>query len=126
MKNISKEVPKEAEQISSNIRSYFTKEINDQIMEMSAKEMEAVMKSIVDTRYWIAILKYTSIRTPLLDSILRVADPTKDPHKISWTQGAMAGICDIETYVIDLNSLKVEEESGEEEGQPRTEGVIIG
>ena len=127
-KDISKEVPVSSEQPASNIRSYFTKEINDSIAEMSAKEMVAVMKDLATTNYWIALLKYTRMRLPFLDATLRGTDPVKDPSKISWAQGAMAGICDIESYVIDLNSpAPVNDETSKDEGsQPRTEGVIIG
>lgn len=122
------EVPKAPEQPVSNIRTYFTKEIHDQIVEMSTKEMESVMKDLITTRHWIALLKYTSMRTPLLDAQLRATNPTKDPHAISWAQGAMAGLCDIETYVIDLNApapVPEEVEDGQAPGG-RPEGVIIG
>ena len=107
--------PQAATQPASNVRSYFTKEINEQITAMSPKEMESLMKEMIGTRQWIALLKYTSMRTPLLDSILRTVNPTEDPHKISWTQGAMAGVCDIETYVIDLNAPDVKPEEPEED-----------
>ncbi len=126
-KDKTQTAPETPEQLSSNIRSYFTKEINDQMMEMSMKEMEALMKDLISTRHWIALLKYTSLRTPLLDATLRGTDPTKDPHKISWAQGAMAGLCDIETYVIDLNAYVPvpEKEEGEEETvDVRAEGII--
>lgn len=111
----------------SNIRSYFTREVREQITEMTPKEMESVMKDLINTRHWIAILKYTSMRTPLLDATLRGTNPTQDPHKISWSQGAMAGLCDIEGYVIDLNASRPPAEPVEE-GEPavRTEGVIVG
>ena len=86
--------------------------------------MEAVMKDVINTRTWIAILKYTGMRTPLLDATLRSTDASKDPSKISWAQGAFAGVCDIETYIIDLNSPQpVQEEDEPTGGQP---GVIIG
>lgn len=117
---------KAPEQIASNVRSYFTKEINERIANMSVKEMEAVMKEMINTNHWIALLKYTSMRTPLLDAQLRTLNPSKDPHVISWSQGAMAGICDIETYIIDLNAPKPKEEEPEE-NQPaggRPEGVV--
>jgi hypothetical protein len=122
-KEAKADVPKTPEQPTSNVRSYFTKEINDQIVDMSVKEMESLMKEMITTRNWIALLKYTSMRTPLLDATLRGTDPVKDPSKISWSQGAMAGLCDIETYVIDLNSTKpqAEEESNTNESP---EGVI--
>ena len=127
-KNIKEEVPQTPEALASNVRSYFTKEINDKIAAMSPKEMESLMKDVATLPHWIALLKYTSMRTPLLDATLRGTDPTKDPAKISWAQGAMAGLCDIETYVIDLNAPKpvVEEAEEGEAAGGRPEGVIVG
>ena len=124
------EIPKVPEQPASNIRSYFTKDILDQIAGMGLKEMETVMKELAGTRYWIALLKYTGMRTPILDAILRSTDPTKESHKISWSQGCMSGLSDIESYVIDLNTPKAEsEEEGSEGGEApplaKPEGVII-
>ena len=126
--NKKEEVPKTPEQLVSNVRSYYTKEIINRMTEMSTKEMESVMKDLVNSNYWIAILKYTSMRTPLLDATLRGTDPVKDPSKISWAQGAMAGLCDIETYVIDLNAPTPAQEPKQEEQEEdvRTEGTLIG
>lgn len=123
------EVPTSPTTPVSNVRTYFTKEINDQIQGMSTKEMESVMKDLISTRHWIALLKYTSMRTPLLDATLRGTDPVKEPAKISWAQGAMAGLCDIEGYVIDLNTpapVSQEEAADDENPESRTEGVIVG
>jgi len=122
-------VPQEtSERPVSNVRSYFTKEINDLIVGMSTKEMESIMKDLITTRHWIAILKYTSMRTPLLDSQLRTINPIKDPHTISWAQGAMAGLCDIENYVIDLStpSPAPEETNNDQFSDGSPEGVIMG
>ena len=126
-KDIKNSAPKAPEQLVSNVRSYFTKEILDRMAAMSTREMESFMKDLINTSHWIALLKYTSMRTPLLDATLRGTDPIKDPSKISWAQGAMAGICDIETYVIDLNSSSPAQEEPEGDGQPesRPEGVIM-
>jgi len=122
IKEVKEEI-KTPEQPVSNIRSYFTKDINDQITEMSLKEMESLMREMITTRNWIALLKYTSMRTPLLDATLRGTDPVKDPSKISWAQGCMAGICDIESYVIDLNAPKKEQEP-EDNTNGSPEGII--
>jgi hypothetical protein len=125
---VKQEVPKTPEVPVSTVRTFFTKELNDQIAGMSAKEMESLLKAMVSSREFIAILKYSSMRTPLLDATLRGTDPTKEPAKISWAQGAMAGLSDLESYIIDLNAPKVEPEE-REEGEPaggRPEGVIIG
>lgn len=128
-KDVAKDVPQTPEALVSNVRSYFTKEVNALMAEMSTKQMETLMKDLINTPHWIALLKYTSMRTPLLDATLRGTDPSKDPAKISWAQGAMAGICDIETYVIDLNAPAPVINEEPEEGQPaggRPEGVIVG
>jgi len=127
MKKEKEKTMQTPEQLASKVHSYFTKEVNDQISEMSAKEMESLLKDFASTRHWIALLKYIEMRTPLLDATLRGSSPTKDPDKISWAQGAYAGLCDIETYVIELNSPQPEPEE-QEEGEPnsgRPEGVIM-
>ena len=125
--NISKKSIKDSRKPVSNVRSYFTKEIMDQIAEMDTKEMESVMKELITTRYWIAMLKYAGMRTPLLDASLRSTDPLKDASKISWSQGALAGLSDIEGYVIELNNPTPKSESEEEESSgAKPEGVIIG
>ena len=106
------------ELIDSGVRTYFTKEINDQITEMGVKEMESSLKGFVTSREWIAMLKYVNMRTVFIDTQLRSANPTTDPHTISWAQGALAGICDIENYVIELNAPKptVEEDDSNPAG----------
>lgn len=113
---------------ASNVRSFFTKEINDQISEMTPKEMENSLKDLVGTRQFIAILKYTGLRSLFLDAQLRTVNPTENPHLISWSQGCMAGVCDIENYVIEISAPKAAPEEPEED-QPaggKPEGVIIG
>lgn len=96
----------ETKQQDSSVKSYFTQEINNQIVEMSLQEMESLLKELISSRQWIAILKYINTRSILLESQLRSINPTTDPHTISWAQGALAGIYDIENYIIDINSTK--------------------
>lgn len=125
---IKQDVPKTPDTPVSNVRSFFTKEISDQIAEMGAKEMESVLKQLIGSQEFIAILKYSSLRTPLLDATLRSTDPLKEASKISWAQGALAGLSDLETYIIELNAPKPEPEEVEE-GEAsggRQEGVIFG
>jgi hypothetical protein len=97
----------------SSVRSYFTPEINNQIVEMSLKEMEVILKEMISSRQWVAILKYVNTRSILLESQLRTTNPTADPHSISWAQGAMAGIYDLENYIIDINAEKPSSEEDE-------------
>lgn len=125
-KNNKEDVSKASEAPRSNVRSFFTKEINSKISEMTAKEMESVLRGMIDSREFVALLKYTGMRTTLLDATLRSINPTTDPHKISLAQGCLAGVCDIESYIIDLNAPRPKESTEEGDGQPKPEGVIIG
>lgn len=130
-KDVTTEVPTTPTQPSqpSNVRSFFTPEINEQLAGMTVKEMENVLKEMIETRQFLAILKYTSMRMPLLDATLRSANPSTDAHKISWSQGAMAGLTDIEGYVIDLNAPAPQQQPAEEENGPivtKPEGVVVG
>lgn len=115
------------ERAPSTVGSYFTEEINNQIREMTPKQMQSILKEMISTPYWIAILKYVGMRTPILDATLRGTNPSVDPSKISWAQGCLAGMSDLEGYVIELNSSKVSGEEVEgDRAEPRAEGVIIG
>ena len=122
-KNIKDETSQTAEQPISSVNKYFTKEIRSQMSDMTTKEMENILREMIDTRQFIALIKYSNMRTLYIDMTLRTTNPVKDPHVISYHQGAFAGICDLETYVIELNAPKVEAEDNDEEN--KTEGVII-
>lgn len=123
-KSIQEDIPKTPEQLAKNVNSYFDSEINERITSMSLKEMENLMKDFVALPHWIAILKYRELRSQLLDATLRSTDPVKEPSKISWAQGALAGLCDVETYVIDLNAPRSIPE--DESTEIRQDGVIMG
>lgn len=124
---IDSEASEAEETLASSVRSYHTKEMVERIAAMSMKEMESVLKDLAGTNYFTAIQKYSSMRMPLLDATVRGTDPVKDPSKISWAQGAMAGLSDLEGYVIELNTPKPQQEQDDEEPvQTRPEGVIVG
>jgi hypothetical protein len=97
----------------SEVRNYFTPEVLSRINEMSDATMYGVLKEFIDTEAWIALVKWTSKRLPLLDANLRSANPYVDPYKIAWTQGVQAGMCDVENLVIDLNKPKTVEDNQE-------------
>jgi hypothetical protein len=126
MKNETPKAP-EKESVAQNVRGYFTKDVNDQIVEMNLKEMEGILKEFINSREWIALLKYNSLRMPLLDANLRSLNPQTDAHKLSWSQGCLAGLCDIESYVIELNAPKPQQEIVEPQNVSgaHPEGVII-
>ena len=125
-KNITKNLPKKPEKPASNVRNYYTEDILKQIAEMSEKEMEGTLKDMISSRTWIAFLKYNGMRMPSVDALLRSLDPVREPSKISWAQGVMAGLCDVESYIIDLNAPKKPEDSNESPANEKPEGVIVG
>lgn len=102
--NKTRDLPKDPGTPVSNVRNYFTPEVNQQIGEMSMKQMESILRDLPNSQYWIAILKYTQARMPMLDAQLRMTDPYREPYKMTFAQGCMAGLCDLETFVIDLNT----------------------
>jgi len=111
-KNMNKEDqidPINEEKEKKEFRQFFTKDVNDQIREMTMKEMEEVLKAMVGSRQFTAIMKYSSSRTPIVENMLRVTNPSKEPHIVSWAQGCLNGLCDLENYVISLNAPKEEE-----------------
>lgn len=90
-----------AKDAAAKIKAYYTPEINEAISGMSMAQMRMMLKELAGMPHWIAVLKYSSARMPFLDSILRSTNPMVDPFKIAWSQGAMAGVCDLENFVVD-------------------------
>ena len=56
-----------AEDIASSVNDYFDDDVNSRIEEMTTKEMESILRDFINSREWIAFLKYNSLRRPLLD-----------------------------------------------------------
>lgn len=83
--------------------------------EMSIKEMFSVLKDLVGTRAWIAILKYNQQRLSISQNALFSGDPVKDPTNMARNQGIMLGLSDMQNAVISLISAsnQVEESSQE-------------
>lgn len=104
------------EQPLPQIRSYFTKEINEQIADMDNAEMMQLLKELSDTRFWIAILKYNQARMALSQQSLYSGDPFKDPTSMARNQGILLGLSDLPNGIIQLLTLK-EEEAREGNGE---------
>lgn len=100
----------------ASVREYFTDAINEQINEMSIKEMADILKNLPSSRIWIAILKYNQERLLFSQSILFSADPFKDPTNMARQQGVMLGLSDLQNAVIELNTEKTQEEEDDEFG----------
>lgn len=121
MSDQEKELPQATDKTVSDVRAYFTDDINQRIAEMTTKGMESLLLDLMNSPFWIAILKYEQARTPMLDTLLRTTNPMENPYQIAWAQGVMAGMCDLENAVIALNA-----RAKEQEQKIRNESVILG
>jgi len=110
---MNEEAKNEVESINSKksdaVKAYFTKEVRSQINEMTQDEMKALLKGLIATREWIAIVKYIEMREVVSENSLKVINPVTDPYTIAFSQGTLAGINDLEIAVIALNAEEVAE-----------------
>lgn len=80
------------------------------VEEMDQDEMFGVLKNIISSRVWIAILKYQHARRSMAADSLLTMDPVQNPSAISKTQGILAGLSDLEELVTRLNEPTQESE----------------
>ncbi len=100
----------------SSASAYFTPEIESKIASMGPQEMQEVLKAMVSTPTWIALLKYNQDRLRYVQSSLFYTDPVKEPTEIARTQGIMLGLSDFQNAVIGLvTEVKEEKPEGEVE-----------
>jgi uncharacterized small protein (DUF1192 family) len=85
-----------------DVRSYFTKEVEDRIAAVSDEQMLILLRELEATPFWLGILKYNQNRLRLAQDSLLFADPVKDPTSISRSQGVMLGVSDLQNAVIIL------------------------
>ena len=84
------------------IKNYFTKDIQDQIRNMTNEDMLMHLKALEGTPLWFAILKYTQNRTAVMQSSFLSLDPLKEASKISQYQGIVTGMLDLQDAVLNL------------------------
>ena len=93
---------------------YFTKEINDQVNNMSDEDMFKLLYQIEQSEYWIAMLRYNQIRSSYTQSVVLSADPVKDPTLIARNQGIMLGLADLQNAIIIMWQEKQKAQHSEE------------
>ena len=100
------------------IQNYFTREVNDQIRDMTMDVMYTKLRQLEVSEYWIAILKYINQRLLNAQSAINTIDPITNPSMIRKLQGNMEGLIDLQNCVI----IMVEsEKSAEEEAKAISE-----
>ncbi len=82
------------------IQSYFTKDINDKVNEMTNDVMYARLRQLETSDYWTAILRYNNLKLLNSQSALNSMDPVQNPTAISRQQGAMMGLVDLQNSII--------------------------
>lgn len=102
---------------NNDIKNYFTKDIRDQVREMSTTDMKSYLRSLEGTPTWFAILKYVQERIAIVQDSFLVIDPVKEPSKISQYQGIITGMLDLQDAVLSLKfeSKKAENPKNKEE-----------
>ena len=97
------------------INSYFTKEVNENVNEMTNDRMFAILRQLEQSEYWFAILRYNNLRLLNSQSALNTLDPVVNPSAISRQQGAMMGMVDLQNAIITMvESEKVAEKEARE------------
>ena len=84
------------------VQSYFTKEVNETIQELTNDRMFALLRQLEQSEYWWAILRYNNLRLLNSQSALNTLDPVVNPSAMSRQQGAMMGLCDLQNAIITM------------------------
>jgi len=86
-----------------DVRTYFTPEIEAQMNNMSKEQVIGTIRDLMNSEYWIAILRYNNDRLRMAQDAVIMGDPVKEPTAIARNQGVMLGISDLQNAVISLN-----------------------
>jgi hypothetical protein len=84
------------------IQAYFTREINEEVRDMTNDVMFMKLRNLEQSEYWVAILRYNNLRLLNAQSALNTLDPVTYPSAISKQQGAMMGLVDLQNAIIQM------------------------
>lgn len=84
------------------IMKYFTAEINAAVSDMSLDQMTALLRELEQSSFWIAILKYNNLRLLAAQSVVNSLDANAQATGISRAQGNMAGVVDLQNFIIQM------------------------
>jgi hypothetical protein len=114
--------------VQDKMRGYFTKDIQDQVFNMSNQDMRDILKGLEGTPIWFAIMKYTQSRVSTMQDSFLTLDPLKDAVKIARYQGAITGMIDLQDAVLTLKyeSKKAENPNSKKEKAIEDSGGAYG
>ena len=88
----------------SSVSEFFNEKYGSNVSSMTDGQMKDLLKDLIDTDHWIAILKYNQSRKIMTQNALYTIDPIKDPTLMARTQGTLTGLTDLEDAVYRLNT----------------------
>lgn len=100
--NAFESLQREMQETIGQIQGYYTNDKVEGIRNMSTDEMYRLLTELEQSPFWLAILKYTQIRNQVAQNAIITIDPHVAPGAISKYQGAMIGLADLPTMVIQL------------------------
>lgn len=89
-------------QALNSVQNYYDSGKNEEIRNMRDEDMYRILTNLEQSEYWVAILKYINKRTLFAQNAICTIDPHNAPGAISKYQGAMIGLADLPTAVIQL------------------------
>ena len=91
MKEINKKEPVKQEKKSDDEKFDYS--------DMNDTTMNDLLVELAESKYWLAVLRYTDMRCILADNVLRSIDPFKNPTETARNQGFLTGSRDLEVYI---------------------------
>jgi len=86
--------------------------------ELTESEMNQILLSFQNSKYWEAYKMWISMRTMFAESGLNSLDPFKQPTEMARNQGIRTGLNDLESHLIVLRKkIKDEEEKENREAK---------
>lgn len=93
---------KEMQETLGQVQNYYNTGKIEEIKNMTSEDMYRLLMELEQSAFWIAILKYTQMRNQIAQNAIVTIDPHVSPGSISKYQGAMIGLADLPTMVIQL------------------------
>lgn len=73
------------------------KELKQRVQDMSHEQMKEVLRQMVDSEHYVAMLKYITYRLDILNATLWSIDP-EDSTKHAQVQGIKSGLLDLSNF----------------------------
>ena len=85
------------------------KELEQRVQNMSQDEMKNALKEMIDTKYYVAMMKYITYRLEILNRTMWSMDP-EDATQHAQVQGIKSGLIDLSHFAELANDQKLAEE----------------